>query len=1143
MAKSTKPSGLSISRKNYRFTFSWKIPGDSKSKYESQTVQWKIGSKGSWQTFKNVKASTTEKQLSINPDSYNPTWVWGLYTTAGSDEHERKKEYIYPKIDKVCFRVRGKHKGDSESDWATKEYDVKVPDNPSVSNDLAAPDTTVFGWGVDTTSGSKKWLHHCDYQTILLKDCNIRRAKDIPDKEWSEDNIGWETGDTTANAFSGSKTITENTGNLPGWMTDTSYTRAIRYRAYGPQGASSKWVASKHVYAKPKAIKPLNASSDKENNGRVVTFKYDTTSSFDFPVDYVDVQYAIDTPETSSLKNPASSSWTDAPNSTGLEDTKNAGKAAFKIDAKPSTHQCLWVRANAYHDGAVTEGEALLVEKGVLEKPSSLTPDVNTSNWKANFTATNASEVPGTHLIIQMVTSSYPNGINIARIPNGQDTVTGVQLPNPGTDEYSFSAFAYVGGCTSATNDDGITTYTVAEDAWVSKKLTIGGQVPLAPTTVSANETSTPGTVRVTWDWPWRNANQAELSWADHEDAWESTNEPQTYIVNNINASAWNISGLSTGVTWYIRVRLAYTQGETTTYGAYSETMTVDLASAPSVPTLYLSSSVITTEGTVNASWSYTTNDGSFQSSAQVCEVTEVNGENHYIPLASTETAQHVELDARDLIKNHNWSAGTTHNLVLNVTSSSGKVSEWSEPVALTMAEPLVLSLNDISTTLGIVNVEHADATTYFERLTFSGEAYMYRQVTLSHRLYNGAESIVRAELHNQEDHGWVRVYQLVYGTDYTITVNGSTGLATITISNDFNLGENSLLRITYETGSEDDITWALKSMPFKVTVLGAGEGGSTSVSIVRNGSCHLQQPDETELDGYDQETIFTTTQNTSDAINITSDDLFGRFDDGEYYTLIATIQDNLGQTDSKSIDFQVIWDVKAVVPEASAIIDADSSMAILTPITPEEATEEQMGGATCDIYRLSVDKPELVYRGATFDETYIDPFPTIGEHGGYRFVFKTVNGDFMTEDNEWAWFDVYTQHESLYNIIDFGTDRVYLIYNVDLSSSWKKDFKETQYLGGSVQGDWNPAVSRTGNINSVVVTATDQDTVVALRRLAVYPGICHVRTLDGSSYSADVQVSESRGHEPSDLTISFTLNITRVDSEEPDGIALNDLT
>ena len=75
--------------------------------------------------------------------------------------------------------------------------------------------------------------------------------------------------------------------------------------------------------------------------------------------------------------------------------------------------------------------------------------------------------------------------------------------------------------------------------------------------------------------------------------------------------------------------------------------------------------------------------------------------------------------------------------------------------------------------------------------------------------------------------------------------------------------------------------------------------------------------------------------------------------------------------------------------------------------------------------------------------------------------------------------------------------------------------------------------MSRTGSVGGVIVT-DDPETISALRRLADYPGICHVRTVDGSSYPADVQVSEDRGNSK---IVSFRLSVTRVDSEGYEGM------
>jgi hypothetical protein len=208
----------------------------------------------------------------------------------------------------------------------------------------------------------------------------------------------------------------------------------------------------------------------------------------------------------------------------------------------------------------------------------------------------------------------------------------------------------------------------------------------------------------------------------------------------------------------------------------------------------------------------------------------------------------------------------------------------------------------------------------------------------------------------------------------------------------------------------------------------------------------------------------------------------------------------------------------------------------IIKPIAPA-GTED---GDTCDIYRLSVDRPALIYEGAKFGEQYVDPFPTIGENGGHRIVFKSKDGDYITADETMAWTD-FSEDDGDFlpngsTIIDFGAGRVNLDYDLDLSSDWAKDVEVTNYLGGSVQGDWNPAINRSGKVSAIVPLA-DVDTIEGLRRLADYPGICHIRTNEGSSYPADIQVSESINKDSGHKVASFDISITKVDPEALDGL------
>ena len=993
-----KPTGLSIKRSGASFTVSWKI-GD-KDYGSGQNLQYKIDS-GQW-TDVPIGITTTKKVISIDTTQYFPN---------------TKKT-----IGAIYVRVRGRRSpykdGNSTVDplvsaWTEKTYAIQLPNKPALTVALSSESANVctFTWTTVAAADNARWVSRAQCQTALVAKSNITDGSQITHSAWTN------YAETSANA---SATITEDSSVI---NRGTAYTRWFRLRSQGPHG-HSEWVYAKHVYSVPYQTKSVTArAKETDAGGYLCSATWKTPKDASHPVDSINVQYTFVSPE-SGMACPDTAAWTDAM-TLAYKDGSDA--AAFSLDSQVGTDQCLFIRINTIHDRTTTYGVATLAAVGRLKTPTNLSVSMDQSTYRATITAENNSDVEDSFLVVKYMSVDEPNGFYIGIIPHGQTSVT-VQCPAwESTSRVRFGVFAVVGTYEATTRADGVTSYAVTP-TMKSSLTTYGGTVPAAPQTVTLSQTATPGTVRVAFDWSWTAATSAELSWADHEDAWESTDGPDTYTLANTHASAWNISGLATGKTWYIRVRLATGNGNDTTYGAYSEIMSIDLSSAPAVPILSLSSGVITEDGTVTASWAYVSTDGSVQAYAEVAEVV---GTSHTI-LATAESAQHVDISAADA----GWATGESHLLAVRVSSASGQMSDWSDPIAVAIAEPLTAEITQIS-------------------------------------------------LEQQ-----------------TITVDG--------------VGRTVL---------------SLTEMPLTVTVTGAGAGGTTTVIIERAETYHVSRPDETEYNGFEGETVAIYSQ-VGEA-QITIDELIGHLDDGAGYRLIATVQDGLGQSAQAVQEFEVHWDHQAIVPEAFVEIRQEQAAAVLYPIAPTGAAVTDV----CDIYRLSADRPELIYEGAAFGGTYVDPYPAIGPHGGHRFVLRTANGDYITADDELAWTDVAADTlDTDQAIIDFGTGRVYLEYEMDVTHSWKKDFTETRYLGGSVQGDWNPAVSRNGTLTAVLALE-DTDTIAEMRRLAAYTGICHVRTPDGSSYAADVQVSEARKQGTGHAIIEFTLTITRVDTETLEGM------
>ena len=1013
-----KPVGIAIKRDGSGFQISWKI-GD-RNYGAGQTFQYRINPKAKWTTVA-IGYTSTKTQIVVSSSKYYPT--------------------TKNKLDKIYVRIRGRRQAWTEesgkktiqystqySPWATANFDAKAPNTPSLNATLKAPNVCEFAWDTKVESGLKEWFVNNLMQTRLLKNSPVTNGSNLPAKGWSNvDVVG----------SSGSKDFTEDSSTV---NISDSYTRWVRIQARGPAGDSA-WRYAKHVYAKPYQAGGVTASATANSgNGYTCAVRWTTTQTVCHPIDRIIVEYVFATP-SNGLNCPDGLNWTEA---TSLAYKDGSDAATFTVDRRVHADECMYVRVNTVHDNNITPGYAVRVAVGALSNPTGVNATANIADRTVTVEATNNSGMGSSFLRIIFYSGNYPQGINVGIIPHGQNSKV-VTCPAWGSDsDITIGVQAVVGSYTYTTQPGGVNVYTITRNAesQIVKDTTYGGSVPVAPTAVTLAKASNPGVITVTWNCPWTAATGAELSWADHEDAWRSTDGPSKHDGIPRSESGWNIGNLDSTKTWYVRVRLYQERDGDKIYSAYSQVQSIDLSEDPVVPELTLSRDIISATDSVTASWAYTPTDGSTQASAELAEVTTVNGVATYTKIASTKTARKININAAQ----QNWSVGETHEIVLRITTSTGKRSDWSNPAALHIADPLEISL---------------DATSLEQQ---------------------------------------------------TITV-----------------------------GNVSRTIMALTQLPLTATITGAGIGGTTRLIIERAEDYHLVRPDESDTNGFEGETIVSYSQLGEAQISIDADDLIGHLDDGAAYRLIAAISDDFGQHDEIVQEFEVHWTHQALVPEATVLMDQTNLIAKLTPIAPTGALLTDV----CDIYRLSVDKPELIYPGATFGTTYVDPYPTIGEYGGHRFVLRTANGDYITADDRMAWIDTREVDGDLleydYHVIDFGTGRIMLELNSELSNTWAKDFTETKYLGGSVQGDWNPAVSRTGTLSAVTVVSDDEGMIEEMRRLAVYPGICHVRTKDGSSYPADVQVAESYSQDNGHKIVSFDLTITRVDAEEYEGMTLTE--
>lgn len=1025
------PTGLSITRNGWTYTAKWSC---ADTDYDAgQQFQYCVNG-GGWVAI-SIKENAREVSFSLVERSYKPYTGTALVSvqfrvqgkrsthTETVKTSKKKKKTTYKYTQKVTY----KH---AYSAWANQTFAFVNPPQPAAPSYTASSDTQnsgTFEWSVETSDSSTAPFTQIRWQSLLQANFNT-----------SADKANWSNATTTATSgSSGSYTFSEDSSVL---VANGSSARLVRVQSRGPHGDTG-WSYGYHVYATPYTPSITYASLVKDSNGvRTLRANWNQPADIAHPVDTMTACYYIGTPG-SGLACPSGASWTDGQT---LVRTDTTCSTQFSLDAEIGEDEVLFVRVATKYDSNITYSLAEIPTGGFGMLAAPTLTSASASGTSLTVSVVNNSSVPDSRIAVKLITSSNQAGRWLGTYI-AHDSTDAIFTIDDVDDEdwYKVQIQAFQG---SSIQDPNMVSASVTSEETA---------VAVAPKSVTASITDTAGTVRLEWDWPWSSATRATISWADHADAWESTDEPSTYEISR-KATAWNVGGLDDGSTWYFRVKLSMGSDDALVESAWSDMASVDLATAPATPSLAVQNAWITIDDPVTMTCGFT---GASDATVVIAESTDdgivtADGQEVILVTAPVSSVISITVDEINTVYRElgltEWAEGEVHFLAARVTSTAGAVSpEWSNPASVRIVTPP--EITSVVTSLETVT----DTVTDEE----------------------GNESIREASV--------------------------------------------------------------LTSMPLTVTVTGAGAGGTTAVSIARAEAYTIRRPDRKKEDCFEGEAIAAVTQTGEDEITFTLDSLTGHLDDNALYRIEVVITDEYGQMAETEIPFEVRWSHQPEVPFATVVSDTDGLATQITVDAPEGYVE----GDYCEIYRLSADLPELIVPNAVYETTYVDPYPAFNEFTGHRIVNRTANGDYITADGVLAWLDTGAESDDSIGsdevVIDFDGQRMELPYNIELSNSWGKDFKRTTYLGGSVRGDWNPAVTRDLSVKTSLVVDTDNtDEIIRMRELANFAGICHVRTPDGSSFAADVQVSEDRGYDTGPK-VSFSLSISAVDPEEFEGMTL----
>ena len=262
-------------------------------------------------------------------------------------------------------------------------------------------------------------------------------------------------------------------------------------------------------------------------------------------------------------------------------------------------------------------------------------------------------------------------------------------------------------------------------------------------------------------------------------------------------------------------------------------------------------------------------------------------------------------------------------------------------------------------------------------------------------------------------------------------------------------------------------------------------------------------------------------------------------------YKVNCVVSMNSGLTAENSSEFTVAWTDEQYEPNAEIGFNEDDISTYIRPYC-ENDEGNLIEGIRLSVYRREFDGSftELATNIDNTTNTYItDPHPAL-DYARYRIVaISTSTGAvsyydmpgypigetslIIQWDEQWSTFDISNEIDGS-ETVPWSGSLLKLPYNVDVSDSYSPDVELVEYIGRKHPVSYYGTQRGTSQTFNAEIDKKDEETLYALRRLAIWMGDVYVREPSGSGYWANITVSFSQTHR--EVTIPVTLNVTRVE-------------
>jgi len=569
--------------------------------------------------------------------------------------------------------------------------------------------------------------------------------------------------------------------------------------------------------------------------------------------------------------------------------------------------------------------------------------------------------------------------------------------------------------------------------------------------------------------WPQDDCNACEIAWSEFEDAWESNQQPTSFVVDwtdSTAASGYNgsatvtLRGLEEGKAYYIRARrILQTNGTTTSTGQWCTPAKayypIVPASQPTDVELKAPSVVERGKG-VDCTWTY---NGIDQTAWQLC---------------------------------HIMSDGSRKELA-HGTGPAGAATIPAVSVEQTAVGSYALT----------EDAEVVDGKAYFTRSGSGTSASPYA--------YTEVAEPATADIATYYEYST----QLVDVDELKLVVNITTG-------GDWAESAPVSVKIADAPVVECSVSDTLTAQPLVVSLTSSVPTAEATVYVSSNGvysSAPSGYAEQARGDVVWSEVVKPSWALSNGVYTATVTAPKMELFDGAGYKVMVTAKDTATGLSSEGHEdgFSVAWAHQAMMPkQTSEIAVNDGLRALIEAEPPDNVAETDV----YDVYRHTADGDYLIASDVEFGVAVIDdyaPFSRDGKGLAYRLCTRTADGDV-------DWTDIPYEIKSGNLRFDWNGKSLELPYNVAFTGSWEKGFDLKEGLDGSRAGYWRRGSTRKASMSTDVIKVELPEKRRLLAELAAYDGPVFVRTSDGAAFEANVTV-ESYGvsYESAKVPVSFS--------------------